>query len=99
MGIGASLRQEPHSFHLLLVAFPGAHWKGWHEPQTLPTSLPPIINHVDVDAGVVVNSEVLPGDVLIEQVQGLIPTLARHLLTDQHVEQVVGDLLQVLLGV
>lgn len=45
------------------------------------------------------NGEVLPGDVLIEQVQGLIPALARHLLADQHVEQVAGDLLQVLLGV
>lgn len=63
-----------------------------------PSHLLTIINHVD-GAGVVVNGEVLPGDVLIEQVQGLIPTLARHLLTDQHVEQVVGDLLQVLLGV
>lgn len=45
------------------------------------------------------NGEVLPGDILIEQVQGLISALARHLLTDQHVEQVAGDLLQVLLGV
>lgn len=45
------------------------------------------------------NREVFPGDVLIEQVQGLVPALTGHLLTDQHVEQVVGDLLQVLLGV
>lgn len=45
------------------------------------------------------NGEVLPGDILIEQVQGLVPALAGHLLTDQHVKQVTGDLLQVLLGV
>lgn len=45
------------------------------------------------------NGEVLPGDVLIEQVQGLVPALARHLLTDQHVEQVAGELLQVLLAI
>lgn len=75
---------------------PGARWRGWSEPR--PRPLLTVIHHVD-GAGVVVNGEVLPGDVLIEQVQGLIPALARHLLTDQHVEQVVGDLLQVLLGV
>ena len=63
-----------------------------------PSHLLTVINHVD-GAGVIVNGEILPGDVLVEQVQGLIPALAGHLLTDQHVKQLVGDLLQVLLGV
>lgn len=45
------------------------------------------------------NGQVLPGDILIEQVQCLISALPRHLLTDQHVQQVAGDLLQVLLGI
>lgn len=45
------------------------------------------------------NGQVLPGDVLIKQVQCLVSALPRHFLTDQHVQQVAGDLLQVLLGI
>lgn len=63
-----------------------------------PSHLLTIIHHID-GTRVVVNGKVLPGNILIEQIQGLIPALARHFLTDQHVEQVAGDLLQVLLGV
>lgn len=45
------------------------------------------------------NGQVLPGDVLIEQIQCLVSALPGYLLTDQHVQKVAGDLLQVLLGV
>lgn len=45
------------------------------------------------------NGQILPGDVLVEQVQCLVSALPGDLLTDQHVQQVAGDLLQVFLGV
>lgn len=73
-----------------LLPFPGAHWKGWHKLQTLPPLT--IINQSKMVLGVMVD-QASPswGPVHIDEFRSLI--LTRHLLADQHVEQVVGDLL------